>query len=217
MVCGDSGDKTDEWMRLLQPYRSPRRDERYSFSPELSALLVVDMQRYFLDKASHAYLPMGSAILDNVKQIAASFRRIGRPLMFTKHALLDDEPAGVMDKWWNDSLRLGDPMSEIVDELTPEENDDVIRKTRYSAFVGTDLDSKLRSAKAGSIVITGVMTHLCCESTARDAFMRDYDVYIVVDGTASSDEELHVSSLRTLTDGFAMPITAEEVLGWLGA
>ena len=217
MVGGSLGIGSDELMRLVQPYRSRHREERYAFSPERSALMVIDMQRYFLDDDSHAYLPTGKAVMDNVGKIVASFRKLDRPVIFTRHALLDDEDAGIMDRWWNDTLRQNDPMSEIVPELKPMDEDDVLRKTRYSAFVGTDLDSRLRSAKVESVVITGVMTHLCCESTARDAFMRDYEVYVVVDGTASSEDELHVSSLRTLTDGFAIPVTTEEVLRWTSA
>ena len=217
MAGGGLGIKADEWMKLVKPYWSSHRDERYSFAPERSALLVVDMQRYFLEESSHAYLSMGEAILDNVRKMVTSFRERGRPVVFTRHALLDNESPGVMEKWWNDTLRVSDPMSEMVAELKPVDDDDVVRKTRYSAFAGTDLDSRLRSAKVESVVITGVMTHLCCETTARAAFMRDYDVYIVVDGTASSDEELHIASLKTLTDGFAMPVTTEEMLRWTSA
>lgn len=214
MADGGLGIRADEWMTLVRPYRSSHRDDRYSFVPGRSALLVVDMQKYFLDEASHAYLPMGRAVVDNVQKIITSFRDISRPVIFTRHALLDTESPGVMSKWWNDTLRVNDPMSEIDATLKPTDDADVMRKTRYSAFVGTDLDTRLRSAEVESVLITGVMTHLCCETTARDAFMKDYDVYIVVDGTASSDEELHISSLRTLTDGFAMPVTTEEVLRW---
>ena len=56
------------------------------------------------------------------------------------------------------------------------------------------------------------MTHLCCETTARDAFMRDYDVYFIVDATATETESLHISSLRTLTDGFTIPMKTSEIL-----
>lgn len=214
MVDDDLGTKTRGWLEAIRPYRRSHRDARYPFSPKDSALLVIDMQRYFLDEGSHACVPMGRAVLENVGKLVAAFRAIGRPVIFTRHAHLDDEPAGVMDRWWNDVLRASDPLSEITPEIAPASDDVVLRKTRYSAFIGTSLDSELRSADVRSLVVTGVMTHLCCESTTRDAFMRDFDVYFVVDGTASSDEELHLSSLRTLTDGFAIPVTTEEVLGW---
>jgi len=65
------------------------------------------------------------------------------------------------------------------------------------------------------VVITGVMTHLCCESTARDAFMRDLEVFFVIDATATDQEDLHMGSLRALADGFAIMVTTKEVLGWM--
>jgi len=65
------------------------------------------------------------------------------------------------------------------------------------------------------VLITGVMTHLCCETTAREAFVRDFKVFFAIDGTATKSDDLHVASLKTLTDGFAIPVTTEEVLGWL--
>ena len=77
------------------------------------------------------------------------------------------------------------------------------------------LDSILRSLDVKKVVITGVLTHLCCASTARDAFMHDYETYIVVDGTASETEILHMSALRTLAHGFAVPVTTMEVLSKL--
>ena len=217
---GTTGDdclatKTRGWLDAIDPYRRPQRDSRLTFSPKNSALLVIDMQKYFLDESSHAYIPLGSAILENIKKLVSAFRAIDRPVIYTRHALLEDEPAGMMDRWWDDVIRVGDPLSEIDPELVPASDDDVIRKTRYNAFIGTSLESRLHATRTETLVITGVMTHLCCESTARDAFMRDYSVYFVVDGTATSSEDLHLSSLKTLTDGFATPITTEEVLSWM--
>jgi isochorismate hydrolase len=119
-----------------------------------------------------------------------------------------------MERWWKDVLYEDDRLSEISPALAPEQGEYVLRKSQYSAFGGTDLESTLRSLGIERILITGVMTHLCCETTARDAFMRDFDVFFVIDGTASKSEELHTSSLRTLADGFVIPVTTEEVLKW---
>ena len=220
MEAGTLGDdclaaKTPGWLEAISTYRRSRRDSRLAFSPSSSALLVIDMQKYFLDEESHAYIPLGNAILENIKKLVAAFSANGRPVIYTRHALLDDEPAGMMDRWWDDVIRVGNPLSEIVPELAPASDDDVIRKTRYNAFIGTSLMPKLRATGTDTLVITGVMTHLCCESTARDAFMRDFSVCFVVDGTATSTEDLHISSLKTLTDGFATPVTTEEVLSWM--
>ncbi|UCE80486.1 MAG: cysteine hydrolase [Methanobacteriota archaeon] len=215
MVGSELKTKARRWLDAIRPYRSSHRETRFPFLSTSSALLVIDMQKYFLHEGSHACLPMGRAVLENVQKLVSCFRGANRPVIYTRHGLLDDEPAGVMDRWWGDSLRYTDPLSEIAAEIAPVQGDVVLRKTRYNAFIRTSLDSVLRAAEVERLVITGVMTHLCCESTARDAFMRDFEVYFVVDGTASSDEELHLSSLRTLTDGFAIPVTTEEVLEWM--
>ena len=61
------------------------------------------------------------------------------------------------------------------------------------------------------------MTHLCCETTARDAFMRDYEVYFAVDATGTDDEELHCATLQTLSSGFAVPVSTAEVIEKVGA
>ena len=106
-------------------------------------------------------------------------------------------------------------MSHIVPSLKPKDGEIVLRKSKYNAFAGTDLEAELKRLAVKQLLITGVMTHLCCETTARDAFTRDLDVFVVIDGMASSSEDLHVSSLKTLVDGFAIPVTTEEALRWL--
>ncbi|MCJ7489824.1 MAG: cysteine hydrolase [Thermoplasmata archaeon] len=206
-------ERTDRWLKATDPHRSDPRSLRHPLTCERSALLVIDMQRYFLDEKSHAFLPDASHAAENIKRLIASYRSRGLPVIYTRHALLDDEPPGIMGTWWSDNLRASDPLSEIAGDLGPLPGEHVIRKTRYSAFLGTDLEQMLRSKGIERLLITGVMTHLCCESTARDAFMRDFEVFFVIDGTASSDDDLHESSLRCLTDGFVIPVTTEEVLG----
>lgn len=214
MVDEDLGAATRDWLQQIRPYRRDKREAQYAFQPDDSALLVIDMQQFFLDEESHAYIPRGRAVLENIAKVVDRFREMDRPIIYTRHAYLDDEPLGVMERWWNDNIREGDPLSEIAPEIKPAIGDVVLRKTRYSAFIGTGLEEMLRSAGIQRLVVTGVMTHLCCETTAREAFMRDFDVYFVVDATASSDDDLHLSSLRTLTDGFVIPVTTEEVLRW---
>jgi isochorismate hydrolase len=73
----------------------------------------------------------------------------------------------------------------------------------------------LGSAGVEQVVVVGVLTHLCCETTARDAFMRGFDVFFVADATATKSLSLHVASLRTLADGFCTLATTEEVLRWM--
>ena len=204
--------KAKRWMAAVQPYLSSHRRAQERFSPKDSALLVIDMQKYFLDRSSHAFVPASKDILRNVQTLIAKYREKSLPVIFTREGLLKNEKPGAMGRWWGDMLRIDDKMSEISPPFVPLATEAVIRKSRYSAFVGTDLEKRLRRQRISGVLITGVLTHLCCESTARDAFMRDFDVFFVVDGTASENEDLHVSSLKTLSDGFAIPMTTAEVI-----
>jgi isochorismate hydrolase len=196
---------------------SKHRTANHRFAPKGSALLVIDMQALFLDRSSHSYLPDAEDIIGNVQNLIDAYRKRSLPIVFTRHATKESESAGAMGRWWGDVVRDGDKAGEIDPRFAPDKGEKVVRKTRYSAFVGTDLLQHLYAESVSSLVITGVMTHLCCESTARDAFMRDFDVFLVVDGTASKTEDLHVSSIKTLTDGFAIPVTTSEVIRWLKA
>ena len=144
--------------------------------------------------------------------LAATFRKARRPVIYTRQATAPDgADAGMMAKWWEDLCYDGTEDSEILPQLKPEPVDTVIRKTRYNAFMGTELDSILRGLGVRDIVITGVMTNVCCETTARDAFMRDYRVFFCADGTGSQSEELHLGSLRALAYAFAKIVTTKEM------
>lgn len=76
-------------------------------------------------------------------------------------------------------------------------------KHTYSAFYDTDLDSYLKQREKTEVIITGVMTNCCCETTAREAFIRGYRVFFSTDATATTNEDLHTCSLKTLAFGFA--------------
>lgn len=215
MCPGKLEEKTREWKALVSPYLSDRRVSATRLSRSASSLLVTDMQRYFLEKESHAFIPSAGVIIDNIKTLISMFRGAGRPVLFTRHALAVGEDPGAMGRWWGDLLLDENPLSAIAEGLAPDKNDAVLRKNQYSAFVGTDLEDILRNSRTSQLVVTGVQTHLCCESTVRDAFMRGFDVFIVMDATAAKTEELHVASLKTLAHGFAVPVTTEEVVRWL--
>ncbi len=208
---------THRWLSELQPYRS--RLKRFPFAKHRPALLVIDMQRYFAEPGAPAYLPASRAIVANVKGVVNLFRSQRMPVVFTRHAFLEGEETGILGHWWADVIRDESAVSEIIPELRSRSHihgdERVIRKTRYSAFLNTDLEEWLRTREVTALVVTGVMTHLCCETTARDGFMRDFVVYFTVDGTASSDEKYHLASLRNLSDGFAIPVSCDEVNGWL--
>lgn len=184
----------------------------FTFNQNNSALLVIDMQNYFLDEKSHAYLPHTKSIIQNIKSLIDIYRNRKLPIIFTRHAVKNSKEEGIMGKWWGGSLFDGTYFAEIFDDLIPLENETVIRKTRYSAFQKTKLEEILKNIGVKTVLITGVMTHLCCETTAREAFMNDFEVYFLVDGTATANIELHLCSLKTLSHGFVIPVLTSDIL-----
>jgi bifunctional isochorismate lyase/aryl carrier protein len=204
--------KTRTWISAVRPYLRPHRREAFPFCPENAALILVDAQKYFFDFASPAFLPAAPAILANLAALKTAFQGRRRPVVWTRQAAASGKTSGLMSRWWKSSILEGDPLAEIADSLRPDRRDTVVTKSRYSAFVGTDLETCLRSTGIERVVIAGVLTHLCCETTARDAFQRDFEVFIALDATASRTEELHLGSLKALADGFARPLTTREIL-----
>ena len=87
-----------------------------------------------------------------------------------------------------------------------------IPKNTYSAFHGTDLENKLRDLNITDLIIGGVMTNLCCETSARDAFVRDFRVFFLADGTSTISEDFHLSTLKNLGYGFATLISRHRLV-----
>lgn len=202
--------KVNSWKRRIAGYeRHP-----YAIRPEGTALLVIDMQRWFTSPRSHAYLPASQALIPGIRRLVRLFRAKKRPVIFTRHVDIEGKE-GLMGVWWKGPIYGSDPMSRL-DPRLDARGCTVLEKHRYSAFPGTQLAGMLRREGVDTVAISGVMTHLCCESTAREAFMRDIQVVFLMDGTATVDEALHVSSLRTLADGFAEVMTCRELEGRLG-
>jgi isochorismate hydrolase len=176
--------------------------------PGRCALLVIDMQQYFFSIAA--------PILGNVLSIIEACRSVDIRTIFTRHGHKNiSEDGGMLVAWWGDLIEYGSKDWELINALKPSDTDGVIDKNRYSVFHGTGLDESLRSRKIEELIITGVMTNCCCETTARDAFVRDYRVFFVSDATATANDELHVASLKNLAFGFAHIISTEQLCRYL--
>lgn len=200
--------KTQAWLDRIHPYNQ----HEMRLNRAASALLVVDMQRFFLDATSPTFTCGGGAILPTVQRLLDAFRRARRPVLFTRHVHHPDGlDSGIMGWWWEGKCLEGSLESEIHPELAPRPGEKVIFKHRYSAFYNTDLETVLRCLKVEDVVIAGVMTNMCCESTARDAYYRDYRVFVPADGTGSISEEMHLASLLNLAFGFAYVTTGDTI------
>lgn len=202
-------DKTNYWLRKIEPFNQ----HHMQFNKEKSALLVVDMQKFFLDPASPTFTCGGLAILPSLKRLIQAFREVKRPVIYTCHVHHPDRiDAGIMEWWWEGMCLEGSPESKVHDDIAPALNEKVVFKHRYSAFYNTDLETVLRCMKIEDLVISGIMTNMCCESTARDAYNRDYKVFFLADGTGTINEEMHLASLLNLAFGFAYVTTVDWIM-----
>jgi isochorismate hydrolase len=185
------------------------------YAPESSALIVLDMQKYFLHDSSHAYVASASKMLPGLRELIDGYAHRGLPVFFTRH-LNTPRDAGMMARWWRELITEQNPLSEITEALDTSKGI-VVRKSQYDAFYGTDLEELLRKARAEQVVICGVMTHLCCESTARSAFARGFGVFFTIDGTATYDGGYHEAALLNLSHGVARTVLMSEILEALRA
>jgi isochorismate hydrolase len=175
---------------------------------EKTAMLVIDMQHYF--HGLHA------PILDNVLSLIEACRTVQLNIVFTRHGVHDPQhDGGMLATWWDDLILHGSEAWQLDKKLKPHPSDLIIDKNRYSAFQGTDLNDWLRKNGVEDLIISGVMTNLCCETTARDAFGHDYRVFFVADATATINEELHLATLKNLAYGFSYIMDTKELCSHL--
>ncbi|GLJ32692.1 hypothetical protein SUGI_0657700 [Cryptomeria japonica] len=180
-------------------YETRRRNP----DPRNAALLVIDMQLYFQGIAS--------PIIPTIRRTIESCRAQNIPVVYTRHSHRDPSDYGMLGEWWNEVIHDGTPEAEIMREVNKKEDDKVIHKHTYSAFYNTDLEKYLRGQGKTEVIVTGVMTNLCCETTARDAFLRGFRVFFSTDATATSNKDLHDSTLKNLAYGFAYLVNCQRL------
>eukprot|EP00250_Pteridium_aquilinum_P004313 c14532_g1_i2 orf=129-755(+) len=168
-----------------------------------AALLVIDMQEYFRGIAS--------PILPAIQQTIAACRAAGIPVIYSRHAHKDPSDYGMLGEWWPDVIRDRTPEAELIPEVKRTDEDKLVHKHRYSAFYDTDLESFLKKHGKTEVIVTGVMTNLCCETSARDAFVRGFRVFFSTDATATSNQDLHASTLKNLAYGFAYLVDCKKL------
>lgn len=191
-----------ESLKILESANLFNKSKRFPFSFEDCALLVLDMQNYFLKEESNAFIPSAPAIIPFINSGIKTFKRYNLPVIYTKHI---DAPDSSMLRWWKNSISGDDIYSGIILE------GDVIVKNYYDAFEGTNLETLLKSKNIKRILICGVMGNLCCEHTARSAFLKGFEVFFSVDGTACYNIEFHKATVLNLSFGYAVPVLLNKI------
>ncbi len=194
-----------------------------------TAIVVVDMQNDFCASGGYIDRKFGcdeaasQALADRIGALVAAGRRAGAHIVWVQ-AIYDDEyvPPPMLAKL----AARGDTEPRCTDgswgadfyRLRPEEGDILIRKHCYSAFQGTPLDSLLRRHGIRTLVVTGVSTNICVESTLRDGHSRGYYIAVPADCVASPAEELHLATLRNVETLIGDVTAAGDLIAlWSGA
>ncbi len=199
-----------------------RRNVFDRFEPAKTALLVVDMQNFFVDGCEPA-----ASIVPNINRLADGMRARGVPVIWIQMNMADgpDAPSKFPiyhDYFFTDDRRAahkgglteGSHGHAIVDGLDVRAGETIVQKTRFSALIqgSSDLGEVLEGLGVENLVITGTLTNICCESTARDGMMIGYRAVMVSDACASRTDEDHVAGLISFYQCFGDVRTADEVL-----
>src|SRR5216683_1837750 len=194
----------------------------FTVVPERAALINVDMQNLFVQGDWPAALD-GLAVLDRINRLAAVCRQAGILVIHATHILRPDgSNMGVLGEVVppvrDGIINKGSESAALHKDLIVEPDDVLLEKPRFGAFHGTDLELILRSRGVDTIIISGISTPVCCDTTAREANARDFCVPFLSDATATrgaAPEEATKYQQATLeiSDGlFGQVLTTDELL-----
>ncbi|HHU76102.1 MAG TPA: cysteine hydrolase [Firmicutes bacterium] len=188
------------------------------------ALLVIDMQNDFVEPGGVLEVPMARKFVPNIKRILDCCRNIDVPVIFTQHTLTEGYHISPLEAAYNpvlfeQGMREGSHGVAIYDDLAPINGETVIKKHRYDSFHNTQLESILRSRKGygviDTVIITGTVTNICCDSTARGAYMRDFKVVMVSDSCGGLDEQSQRATLEIIGSVFGRVMDTEGIINAL--
>jgi nicotinamidase-related amidase len=191
------------------------------------ALVIVDMQNDFVRVGAPMEVPQARETIPEHRQLIECFRRHRLPIVYTRF-LAGNEPRLL----WEFSPKLAPPTlacqagherfygdvhktldcTAVIDELAPLPGDTIIDKLGYGAFHATRLDDSLKKMSVESLIVTGTVTQICVEETAREAFHYGYKTTVVSDAVSSYLSELHAATLKNFTLKFGWVSTTGEVV-----
>lgn len=215
-------DRTATFERLLR------------LEPGHTALLVVDMQRGFVEPGEAMEVPPARNAVPVIATLVHAFRAKDLPVVFTEFTYSPSVPLLVGELHSehrpaapgaprgfgmpSSSCLEGDPSARTIEALAPRPHELVVRKRWYDAFAGTELDGALRARGITSLVITGTMTDICVLSTVVGAFNHEYRISVVEDGVATLWPEIQRATLDIIGRAFGRVVSSKEVLdtisGW---
>lgn len=180
-----------------------------------AALLIHDMQRYFLRVFQEGASPI-EPVLANVEALRARCDALGIPVFYTAQlGDQDQHERGLQTAFWGPGMRDVPEDRDIAPRLAPAPHHQVLTKWRYSAFHKSDFEARLRERGRDQLLITGVFAHIGCLMTAADAFMRDIEPFFVVDAVADFSRERHDQAVEYAASRCAVAVTTARLLAEL--
>lgn len=207
----------------IAPYPMPTEldlpDNRveWTLDPKRAALLIHDMQEYFVGAFDRTREPI-PALIANIRRLRDAAHAAGIPVIYSaqppKQSL---EQRGLLQDFWGDGIGDGPGEADIIEALTPAALDVQLTKWRYSAFVRTDLHRELQATGRDQLIITGIYAHIGCMMTAAQAFMEEIQPFLVADGVADFSRIDHHMAVDYVARRCGTTLTVEKALSQLVA
>ncbi|WP_330984537.1 MULTISPECIES: isochorismatase [Enterobacterales] len=190
----------------------PANKVDWAFEPERAALLIHDMQEYFLNFWGENS-EMMETVVANIKALRDFAKKHNIPVYYTAQPKeQNDEDRALLNDMWGPGLTRSPEQQRVIAALAPDEADTVLVKWRYSAFHRSPLEHLLKETGRNQLIITGVYAHIGCMTTATDAFMRDIKPFFVADALADFSREEHLMSLKYVAGRSGRVVMSEELL-----
>jgi ureidoacrylate peracid hydrolase len=207
----------------------PVKGLREKVNPRHTALVIIDMQNDFI--ADEGLIAREGRDVSQAKEMAKHLpeliktaRAAGVFVVFVRNVYTSDHNFYLSDVWLEQAARkraggytripvceAGSWGGDFYGEVRPQPHDPIVTKHRYSAFYNTDLETILRANGIRTVVLTGVVTNVCVETSAREAFVRDYYVVVVRDGTAAYVQADHDMTLNNIDRFFGETASIEDL------
>ncbi|WP_061708311.1 isochorismatase [Pseudenterobacter timonensis] len=190
----------------------PQNKVNWAFEPEHAALLIHDMQAYFLNFWGEN-CPMMAQVVANIVRLRDYCKQHNIPVYYTAQPKeQSDEDRALLNDMWGPGLTRSPEQQRIISELAPDETDTVLVKWRYSAFHRSPLEQMLKETGRNQLLITGVYAHIGCMTTATDAFMRDIKPFFIADALADFSREEHLMSLKYVAGRSGRVVMSDDLL-----
>lgn len=197
---------------LPQAHEIPAARAPWTLERSRAALLVHDMQRYFVNAFTPDASPI-APVIQNIKLLTACCRAVGIPVFYTaQRGNQDRRDRGLQADIWGPGMSTASEHQDIIEALAPQPGDHVLTKHRYSAFQRSNLEPLLRVRGRDQLIICGVYAHIGCMQTAADAFQLDIQPFFAADALGDFSRARHELALDYVAHCCGIPMTTAHII-----